>query len=323
MSIRRIAMDRSFVYWNLYQEGIRIFENAAPAADGSKEISAVIVGLGGTGAEMLKALTWSCQMDGYSFRALALDEAPNALARMRAACPELLDEAHNGVQTDGEARYTIEIQSSTDFAGDDLDLALSRLSAVTYVFIDHGDDSRNIRTAIRVREICARAGYHPIIQAMVRDSEKMHLLSGVTNYKGTPYDISFIGSRETYCSEAVLLHSELEELALQRHLRWGSEDSFWMYEFNYNSSVASVIHLKLRQACSIPGADIPAEQRSPEQRTALEKLEHRRWNAYIRSEGYRFSGSTDPRTRNDLAKLHNSLVPFSRLTESEKKKDDV
>ena len=53
----------------------------------------------------------------------------------------------------------------------------------------------------------------------------------------------------------------------------------------------------------------------------MDRLEHRRWNAYMRSEGYVYSGSPDKASRNDLAKMHHDLVDFSRLTEEEKKKD--
>ena len=65
-----------------------------------------------------------------------------------------------------------------------------------------------------------------------------------------------------------------------------------------------------------------AELTIPE-RNQLEDLEHRRWNAYMRSEGFIYSGSVDKASRNDLAKMHNDLVPFERLDEEEKRKDSI
>lgn len=49
----------------------------------------------------------------------------------------------------------------------------------------------------------------------------------------------------------------------------------------------------------------------------MRKLEHRGWNAYMRSEGYRYGEK-----RNDLAKLHHCLVPFDALPLAEQVKDD-
>ena len=48
-----------------------------------------------------------------------------------------------------------------------------------------------------------------------------------------------------------------------------------------------------------------------------------RWNAYMRSEGFIYSGSTDKASRNDLAKIHNDLIPFEGLDEEEKRKDSI
>ena len=50
-------------------------------------------------------------------------------------------------------------------------------------------------------------------------------------------------------------------------------------------------------------------------------LEHRRWNAYMRSEGYIYSGSPKKSSRNDLGKMHNDLVCYAGLDEEEKRKD--
>ena len=85
--------------------------------------------------------------------------------------------------------------------------------------------------------------------------------------------------------------------------------------------MASAIHMKARIACGIPGAGKPEDQLTAEEKAIIEPLEHRRWNAYMRAEGYIYSGSPEKSSRNDLAKMHHDLVDFSSLTEEEKRKD--
>ena len=104
-------------------------------------------------------------------------------------------------------------------------------------------------------------------------------------------------------------------------MKWGEEEAFWQYEYNYNSSVASALHMQARIACGIPGAEKKEEELSPEETQIISALEHRRWNAYMRSEGYIYSGSPDRRSRNDLAKMHHDLVDYKALSDDEKKKD--
>jgi hypothetical protein len=79
--------------------------------------------------------------------------------------------------------------------------------------------------------------------------------------------------------------------------------------------------MRARIHCKIPGADKVEEALAEQERDGIEVLEHRRWNAYMRSEGYVFSGSTDKKSRNDLAKMHHDLVNFADLSEEEKRKD--
>lgn len=112
-------------------------------------------------------------------------------------------------------------------------------------------------------------------------------------------------------------------LALARHLKWGEASSFWSYEFNYHSSIATAIHMKMRIHCGIPGADKPGSELTPEERRIIERLEHRRWNAYMRADGYIYSGSRTRESRNDLAKMHPDLVPFDVLSEEDKHKDSL
>ena len=79
--------------------------------------------------------------------------------------------------------------------------------------------------------------------------------------------------------------------------------------------------MKARTECGIPGADKREDELTEEERDRIEKLEHRRWNAYMRSEGYIYSGSPDKSSRNDLAKMHHDLVDFGSLSDEDRRKD--
>ena len=124
------------------------------------------------------------------------------------------------------------------------------------------------------------------------------------------YDIHSIGDIPSTFSEKEIISSELEQEALRLHKQWGDEADFWRYEYNYQSSTARAIHLKARSNLSGQAAN----------RSGI--TEHKRWNAYMRSLGYTYSGSGDPSSRNDLAKLHNYLIPYDQLSASEKLKDE-
>ena len=51
------------------------------------------------------------------------------------------------------------------------------------------------------------------------------------------------------------------------------------------------------------------------------ELEHRRWNAYMRTEGYIPSPGNDINDKRSLAKVHGNLVPFSELSQEDREKD--
>ena len=323
MKVRRISDAKSLINDILYRNGSMLFEQADGSADKNKDISAVVLGLGSYGTQMLKALPWFGQMDGYNLTITAVDLQRDAADRFAFQCPELMSPKRNGVIEDGEAQYLINIHSGMNVFSAQFENMLSSLPSVTYCFIALGNDRLNIETAVHLRELCERFHFKPVIQAVVYDVVSARQFCMATNFRGKPYNICCVGSIQERYSEDAIIASELEKEALLRHLRWGDEESFWRYEFNYHSSVASALHHRLKLACHIPGADLPPEERTPEDRDRLRLMEHRRWNAYMRSEGYCYSGSRDKQSRNDLAKLHNDLVPFDALTEEEKAKDDV
>ncbi len=319
--VRRINEARSMTYHMLEASGGRLFDNAIPAQDGIKEIHAVIVGLGHHGTEMLKALTWYCQMDGYRVHIHAFDRDPLAEEKLTAAAPELLSPKYNGVFVKGEAQYTITVHSGYDTATARFADAVSRIQSASYVLISLGDDDLNTQTAVQLRMLFARAGIHPVIQAILYDSRRKAAMTNITNFRKQPYDIEFVGDLQSSYAEDNIIRSSLEEQALQRHLKWGKAEEFWNYEYNYRSSMAAALHMQARIHCGIPGADLPEEEMQGEAKTRFEMLEHRRWNAYMRSEGYVYSGSPDASSRNDLAKMHHNLVDYDTLPEADKRKD--
>lgn len=321
MHIRRVDPVRVRIDHLLYETGHEIFAHAMPAADGEKQIRAVILGLGRHGTEMLKGLAWMGQMDGYHTEIHAFDKNPLALEKFTAQCPELMAPERNGTRETGEAHYRITIHSGVDADTVQFAEQFRELGAVTFAFVSMGSDSVNIRNAVKLRQLSERKGDHPGIQAIVYTSGKKHYLEQVTDYRGHSYDIQFVGDLRSTYSMDTMVDSALYKEALQRHLKWGNERDFWAYEFNFHSSVAAAIHLHMRKAVGIPWADKAEAELTPEERDELEVLEHKRWNAYMRSEGYCYSGSPDKASRNDLAKLHHDLIPFDSLSEEDKRKD--
>ncbi len=323
MRVRRVNEVRSLVDRLLYDEGEKLFETALPTDDGTKRICAMIVGMGGHGTEMTKALAWFGQMDGYRIEIHGFDRDPLAKDRFTIKAPELMSPKYNGVQLEGEAQYTIAIHAGMDVDSVAFAQAVQAFSHTTYVLVSLGSDERNIQTAIYLRMLFERLHVHPVIDAIVQNSQQKEALDGICNYRGQAYDIRFIGDLKSSFSEKVILHSKLEEEALARHLKWGREDEFWAYEYNYRSSTASAIHRKARIACGILGAEKAEEDLTEEEQLTIEVLEHRRWNAYMRAEGYVFSGSKDKASRNDLGKMHHDLVDYASLSEEEKRKDSA
>ena len=288
----------------------------------AEDITAVVVGMGGYGTEMVKALAWFGQMDGYRIAIHAFDKDPLAEDKFTALAPELMSPDYNGVSVKGEAQYTITIHAGVDVETATFARTVSALTGASYVLVALGDDDKNVGAAVNLRMLFERSGADPVIQAIVYNTAQKKALSGIRNYNEQPYRITFVGDMESVFAEKVILESKLEALALERHLKWGKEDQFWTYEYNYRSSMATAIHMKARIFCGIPGAAKAEADLTEAERDIIEVLEHRRWNAYMRSEGYVYGGTVEPEGRNDLAKTHNCLVPFDLLPLKEQEKDD-
>lgn len=321
IKVRRINDVKLCVYNILNDDGHALFENAREVIGGKKKISAVVVGLGNHGTEMVKALSWYCQMDGYELEINAFDKDDLAEERFCARAPELMSEKYNGVYVEGEAQYKINIHSNADVQTKAFADAIKNISDATYVFVALGTDDANINAAVDLRMYFERLHIHPVIQTVVYNVQQKKALEGIKNFKGQAYDIDFVGDIVSSYSEDVILVTELENAALVQHKEYCPEEDFWNFEYNYRSSIASALHEKARIDCRIPGAEKDPADRNDEENRINAIIEHCRWNAYMRAEGYIFSGSKEKPSRNDLGKMHHNLVDFSALSDEDKRKD--
>jgi len=342
MKVRRVNESSSLVNRYLYDNGKDIFNGTHAEEDGLKVISAVVLGMGSYGTQMAKALPWFCQLPGYRFKLNVFDKDEHAESRFKALCPDYLNPKCNKVYVDGEAQYDINVHSGIDFKTHEFGEELQKIKDASFVFVALGTDEDNIGYAVQARMYFERIGVHPKIVAVVYDGEKVKQIKNATcatDKKNRKYDIEYTGTLQELYSVNVIINSELEDRAVDVHMGYFSNGdetltpeqlkekiakhmrSFYMIEYNYNSSCASAMHNKVRVECKIAGADKDPADLTKEEKDLMEKIEHRRWNAYTRSCGYVWSNSKTSDSRNDLAKMHHNLVPFEELSKEDKEKD--
>ena len=252
--VKRVNDIRSLVYDNLDKNGHNLFLRARQIkGEKDKVISAVIIGLGKYGSEMLKALTWFGQLEGYKLKINAFDADEKAEQKFKALCPELMDEKHNKNQIEGEPYYEITIHSNVDISVPDFENRFKQITDATYVFVCLGDDEMNLNAAAKIRAMCQRIGYigdgrKPDIETVIYDSnvkkrlgvswdeikeyeeycadkkafEKKHPnkkpVYGATNFKNQMHQILMIGDLKNFYSYDTIIDSDLIKAGFEIHL---------------------------------------------------------------------------------------------------------
>jgi hypothetical protein len=338
ITVRRIDKVRSFVYNYLWKQGKEaLFDTAVtnPTQPGIKEIRVFLIGIGKNGSMMLRSLAWFGQMDGYALTIDVFDSDEIASSRIQAICPELLDSSHNNQWLDDDAQYNIRFHGKMDVFSQEFADTVDELDHPTFVFVSLGDDDTNIDAALRIRTHLLRKAKmggvmneDPLgaIHVVVHDSRRAQTLRD-------DLALRWIGDFESVYSYETILDQELEKKAESVHTYWYKNDpssykrakeEYWRKEYYRNSSMAEVIHKDVRDILYAEAGreELPMDTGSSADSDRAEAsaiLEHRRWLAYMRAEGFIFSGSTDESSRCDQAKIHNLLVRYDSLPESEKK----
>lgn len=277
---REIATSKETIgaYNYLFEHGTALFRMARTDASGilPADIRIVMLGCGPRNREMLKALSWACQIDGYRLDVEVYGERSD-YEKFAADCPELtipnpLCRICHKPQIDAAALGT----------GKKLP---------TMVFVDD-------------KELIGQ------------------IPSGFSSTRLYSYDL------QGGAVEEDMLDLTLEGFALRRHLQWGKEEDFYNNSYNYQSSVASALQLSIwtRKDLGLEPVKILSDPNScPEKVEAaldsMGRMEHRRWCAFLYSQGWKWSGSLDKASRDNSRKLHHNLVPYDDLSIADKMKD--
>ena len=237
MDVERINDIQMLIYHELYENGVHLFEKARVNDNGEKVISAVIVGLGKYGREMLKALTWYCQMTGYKLKITAFDSDLKAEEKFKALCPDLLNPAYNKQKIEGDAYYEIDIFSGVDVTVPDFESRIRFIHDATFFFVCLGDDKINMTVSANIRSITEQIQYvgnpqKPVIETVIYDSnirtpmsiswedlfgERALSPQKITNFKSEPYNIMMIGDLDTFYSAKTLIDSDLRTAGFHMH----------------------------------------------------------------------------------------------------------
>lgn len=301
-------------------------------------LSIGIAGNNGYARELLKGLLWYGQMDKYELRLHVFDEDGSIENELKSECPELMKK--NCRRQEGDAEYQIKFYRQIPGTKEYYKV-LKKISQMTSLYLMYEDEKKNIKIGIesdRVLKKKDRSSVTNIVCLVCDGTKKRFIQKGkLKDYKKNVYNLDYMYQQWDYDS---IYNSELEMAALDEHLKWDMKpkfnpqiekmsekeraelqkdktEDFYKYDYFYRSSIARVIRVKLRAQMNVKGARKPLKDRDVEERRLIREIEHRGWNAYMRTEGYSYGEKKD-----EILKLHSDLVPFYKLPPDEQEKDD-
>ncbi len=302
--------------------------------DNRKDISILLVGCGRLGTQMLKTTAWCGQIEGYTLKIRVLDKNASSIEKeFYSQYPEMNN-------------YDIKFEN-VDIKSTEFEEKIKSCSDATFVCVATGSDELNIATAESIYCILKRnfTGFTPPIYTRIRKMLKTKNFEEKGSFLADR-NIHLFGTTDSIFSNNTLFNSELESLAFAVHLcyNWAidmSKDSFeykkalndfYSSEYSRRSSMAAALHIpaKIKSLGVITKDTLPssAELSNFEELIKRESLkqtlminEHERWNAFMRSEGFRTVDFETvkkyaPYTRShkdESAKLHPCILSWDKL----------
>jgi hypothetical protein len=333
--VRRIHETRNMVYRLIDERPL--FLNVR-----HKKISVLIVGAGNVGFEALKAVSWCGRVEGYGLEITVVDREADAVRkRFAKQCPGIFREDPGNKAAEDWLFF-----AAADVCQDDFIKVLEAHKDVNYVIVALGSEDLNIRTAVDIRTFYMNERLDenaisantvcPLINVVVDNPYTSSLAYNLKNVQDMNYNLLPFGDIQALYKEESVLDSYYEKLALSVHYAYGSSlKAFNNSEYNRKSSMSAAVHLKYRLYSLLgdlentdwtqkPSMDILRLFKAGLTRQKLEKLsvlEHERWNAYMRTEGFVCAGREEVekyypvvgRHYHVMARKHPCLVEWDGL----------
>lgn len=306
--------------------------------DGRHDISVMIVGCGRLGMRMLKTAVWSGQVKDHTLKIRVYDKnASKVYNEFLKQCPEL-------------DKYDIKFIDA-DVNSYEFKNSVSESLDATYVTVATGNDELNLLTAEYLYRVFKRHNnfeYTPPIFTRVRTDVKS---SNVSKSGFLPdRNIHIFGTSDSIFANCTVFNTKIENLGFALHLGYSnkkfetgilSDDykkelhNYLSCEYARRSSISSALHIaaKLysfglidkqsgkptRDSAEALGRLINEDPRVLEE---LCKLEHDRWNAFIRSEGFEsadfetvklYAAKNGGKHKDNGTMLHPCLVEWDEL----------
>jgi len=330
-----------------------------------ENLSVLVAGAGRIGMEVVKAAAWCGQMDGVKLEIIVADRDAALIERQfRMECPELMREEYNihflgvDVRTDGLEHALNEYGRNVNYIV--VCLGSDELNVKTALYL-RGHYLRSSPAFNREPVICcqvsteARAMNLRELTAVSREKLITKKLD-FTSQMAQNYNIQPFGTYENTYSYGAIIRSPIDSLAINvnavyEHTLGGDTDaakilcSYYASEVNKRSSRANAVHIRYKLYMlgyeMIPAGESMSSKDLMESERALEALrkclddparvrglaagEHRRWNAFQRSEGYRGASAEQAKTYGKSctngshihrrAKLHACVCSWEALPE--------
>jgi|GEM_PF-1987053 len=337
MNIRIVDEDQTAAYELLDTKPLYI--NAKNNA-----ISLLIVGFDNGGEELLKAAVWCGQLGDISLEInIVTDNVKQKKEKLLFKYPQMLHEDYNIKFHEAALDEASLAKVLTDYCMD-----------TTYIAVANGSDEENLRLAIYLRSFFLRSDPDfkntPFIAARIKSIEKYKAIETITapvyvTEEKMGYDIYPYGNDGDIYSYKELVDAPLEKLAMNVHCTYaeitnegGAFDKdkvlaeYNVLEVKKRASIANAMHIKYKlwlmgleytddNAKRDKAVDF-SDYLDAETLHKLADMEHDRWMAHVRTEGWTSASIDEAKSYQDIskkrhdcpiAKMHPYICAFGEL----------